>query len=110
MKRKGESEHVQERLIKDPRQQPGAGAGRRAGPYLAGCQSRRLEKNSDESIQHLHTAVMLRPSDANTLYNATCTYGVPGKKVEALETFEKAFVAAYANRDWAADVSRLPAR
>jgi serine/threonine protein kinase/Flp pilus assembly protein TadD len=57
---------------------------------------------ADESIRHLQTAVALRPSDSNTLYNAACTYGVLGKKNEALETLRKAFAAGFGNRNWAA--------
>ena len=57
---------------------------------------------AEESIRHLQTAVALRPSDSNTLYNAACTYGVLGKKAEALETLRKAFAAGFGNRNWAA--------
>jgi tetratricopeptide (TPR) repeat protein len=49
----------------------------------------------EESIRHLQTAVALRPGDSNTLYNAACTYGVLGKKAEALDTLKKAFVAGF---------------
>ncbi|HKO05274.1 MAG TPA: hypothetical protein VJW51_11020, partial [Candidatus Acidoferrales bacterium] len=56
---------------------------------------------------HLQTAVALRPGDPNTLYNAACTYGILGKKAEALETLRKAFAAGYGNRDWAAKDSDL---
>ena len=58
--------------------------------------------DADESIRHLRTAIALRPSDSNTLYNAACTYGVLGKKTEALETLRKAFAAGFGNRNWAA--------
>ncbi len=57
----------------------------------------------DESIRHLQTAVALRPGDPNTLYNAACTYGLLGKKAEALDTIKKAFAAGYGNPDWAAN-------
>ena len=50
----------------------------------------------------MQTAVALRPGDSNTLYNAACTYGVLGKKAEALETLRKAFNAGFGNRNWAA--------
>jgi Flp pilus assembly protein TadD len=56
----------------------------------------------EESVRHLQTAVALRPKDSNTLYNAACTYGVLGKKAEALETLKKAFAAGYGLKDWAA--------
>jgi Flp pilus assembly protein TadD len=57
---------------------------------------------SVEAVRHLQTAVALRPNDSNTLYNAACTYGVLGRKAEALETLKKAFAAGYGLRDWAA--------
>jgi serine/threonine protein kinase/cytochrome c-type biogenesis protein CcmH/NrfG len=57
---------------------------------------------AEESVRHLQTAVALRPDDSNTLYNAACTYGVLGKRAEALETLKKAFAAGYGLRDWAA--------
>jgi len=57
---------------------------------------------AEESMRHLQTAVVLRPKDGNTLYNAACTYGVLGKKSEALETLKKAIAAGYGNLNWAA--------
>lgn len=57
---------------------------------------------AEESMRHLQTAVVLRPKDGNTLYNAACTYGVLGKKAEALETLKKAIAAGYGNLNWAA--------
>jgi serine/threonine protein kinase/Flp pilus assembly protein TadD len=60
------------------------------------------KQDADECIRHLQTAVALRPGDPNTLYNAACTYGVLGKKVEALETFKKAMEVGYSNLNWAA--------
>ncbi len=57
---------------------------------------------ADESIRHLQTAIALRPNDGNTLYNAACTYGIVGRKAEALETFKKAVAAGYGNLNWAA--------
>jgi serine/threonine protein kinase/tetratricopeptide (TPR) repeat protein len=57
---------------------------------------------AEESIRHLQTAVALRPKDGNTLYNAACTYGVLGKKAQALETLKKAIAAGYGNLNWAA--------
>jgi non-specific serine/threonine protein kinase len=59
--------------------------------------------DADECIRHLQTAVALRPGDPNTLNKAACTYGVLGKKAEALETIKKAFAAGYGNPDWAAN-------
>jgi TolB-like protein/cytochrome c-type biogenesis protein CcmH/NrfG len=56
---------------------------------------------ADEAIRHLETAVALRPNDGNTIYNAACTYGLLGRKAEALDTFKKAVAAGYRNMDWA---------
>jgi non-specific serine/threonine protein kinase len=41
------------------------------------------------------------------LYNAACTYGVLGKKGEALEALKKAFAAGYNNPAWAANDTDL---
>ena len=62
---------------------------------------------ADEAVRHLQTAVALRPGDPNTLYNAACTYGVLGRRAEALETFKKAVAAGYGNPNWAAKDSDL---
>jgi non-specific serine/threonine protein kinase len=62
---------------------------------------------ADDSIRHLQTAVALRPNDGNTLYNAACTYGVLGRKTEALETLKKAIGAGYGNLNWASRDSDL---
>ncbi len=62
---------------------------------------------TEESIRHLQTAVALRPGDPNTLYNAACTYGVLGRKAEALETLKKALAGGYGNLDWASKDSDL---
>jgi serine/threonine protein kinase/Flp pilus assembly protein TadD len=62
---------------------------------------------AEESVRHLQTAVVLRPNDGNTLYNAACTYGLLGRKTEALETLQKAIAAGYGNMSWAAQDSDL---
>ena len=64
-------------------------------------------EDADESVRHLQTAVALRPGDASTLYNAACTYGILGKKAEALDALKKAFAAGWGNKDWAANDSDL---
>ena len=64
-------------------------------------------QDPDEAIRHLQTAVALRPGDPNTLYNAACTYGVLGRKADALETIKKAFASGYGNMSWAANDSDL---
>jgi len=78
----------------------------RARVLLAG-QLAFFKQDEEESVRQLQTAVTLRPGDPSTLYNAACTYGVLGKKAEALETLKKAFAAGYSNRDWAGKDSDL---
>jgi non-specific serine/threonine protein kinase len=98
--RKKEAAHLRERLIKIFRQQLElVPEDVRARILLAGYLA---YVDADESIRHLQTAVALRPGDSNTLYNAACTYGVLGKKAEALETLKKSFASGYGNRNWAA--------
>ncbi len=53
-------------------------------------------------IRNLEIAVSLRPHDANILYNAACTYGILGKKPEALEMVRRCIGAGYQNFDWLA--------
>lgn len=54
----------------------------------------------EDAIRHLETAVVLRPNDGNTLYNAACVYGVLGEKKPALEMLRKALQSGYANLEW----------
>jgi serine/threonine protein kinase/Flp pilus assembly protein TadD len=54
----------------------------------------------DDAIRHAEMAVALRPSDANVLYNAACTFGVLRRKSEALAMIRRAKDAGYANTDW----------
>ncbi|ABF39775.1 serine/threonine protein kinase with TPR repeats [Candidatus Koribacter versatilis Ellin345] len=58
--------------------------------------------DEDEAMSHLRTAIALSPGDANTLYNAACTYGILGNKQEALDALKKAFTSGYGNLAWAA--------
>jgi serine/threonine protein kinase/tetratricopeptide (TPR) repeat protein len=57
---------------------------------------------ADEAVRLLQTAVALRPKDTNTMYNAACTFGVLGRKADALDTVKKALAAGYGNLDWMA--------
>ncbi|MGA8104779.1 MAG: protein kinase [Candidatus Acidiferrales bacterium] len=100
--RKKESEHIRERMIRVIRQQLELVPEDVRARILLASQLAYLKQDADESIRHLQTAVALRPSDPNTLYNAACTYGILGKKTEALEALKKAFAAGHGNRDWAA--------
>ncbi len=54
----------------------------------------------EDAVRHLEMAVALRPNDANTLYNAACTYGILAKRTEALELLRKSVHSGYANADW----------
>ena len=74
---------------------------------LLATQLANSSQDAEESIRHLQTAIALRPGDANTLYNAACTYGILGKKAEALDTLKKAVAAGYGNLNWAAKDSDL---
>jgi serine/threonine protein kinase/Flp pilus assembly protein TadD len=105
--RKKETEHVRERMIKALRQQLELVPEDVRARILLANQLANSEQDADEATRHLQTAVALRPGDANTLYNAACTYGVLGKKAEALETLRKAFAAGYGNGNWAAKDSDL---
>jgi non-specific serine/threonine protein kinase len=105
--RQKEAAHVRERLIKVLRQQLELVPEDVRARILLAAQLAYSEEDPNESIRHLQTAVALRPGDSNTLYNAACTYGILGKKAEALETLKKAFVAGYGNPNWAANDSDL---
>jgi non-specific serine/threonine protein kinase len=56
----------------------------------------------EEAVMHTKIAVAMRPTDANVLYNAACTYGVLGMKVDALATFRRCIEAGYSNANWCA--------
>jgi tetratricopeptide (TPR) repeat protein len=56
--------------------------------------------DSEAALMHVKIAMAMRPHDANVLYNAACTYGLMGMKVDALETFRRAVNAGYSNLDW----------
>jgi non-specific serine/threonine protein kinase len=105
--RKKETEHVRERMTGVLRQQLELVPEDVRARILLALNLASLNQDEDESMRQLQTAVALRPGDANTLYNASCTYGVLGKKAEALETLKRAFLAGYSNRDWAANDSDL---
>lgn len=106
LERKEESEQVRERMTKVLRQQLElVPEDVRARILLANNLANHGE--TEEVARHLQTAIALRPDDPNTLYNAACTYGVLGKKAEALETFKKALEAGYSNLNWAAKDSDL---
>ncbi len=100
--RKKEAEHVRELMTRVLRQQLELVPEDVRARILLATNLAALHQDEDEIIRHLQTAVALRPGDPSTLYNAGCTYGVLGRKADALETIKKAFAAGYGNRDWAA--------
>jgi non-specific serine/threonine protein kinase len=104
---KKESEGIRVRMCKVLRQQLELVPEDVRARILLATQLASFSQDADESIRHLQTAVALRPGDPNTLYNAACTYGVLGKKPEALETLRKALTAGYGNLNWAAKDSDL---
>jgi serine/threonine protein kinase/cytochrome c-type biogenesis protein CcmH/NrfG len=52
------------------------------------------------AVMHVKIAVAMRPTDANVLYNAACTYGLLGLKADAMDTFRRSVEAGYSNADW----------
>ena len=53
-----------------------------------------------DAVRELQKAVDLRPHDSNILYNAACTYGVMGKKPEAIDLLKRAKESGYQNLEW----------
>ena len=100
--RKKEADQIRERMMKVLRQQLELVPEDVRARILLATNLAHFGGEAEESIRHLQTAVALRPGDSNTLYNAACTYGVLGKKAEALETLRRAFAAGFGNRNWAA--------
>jgi serine/threonine protein kinase/Flp pilus assembly protein TadD len=107
LNRMQEADQLQERCIKALRQQLELVPEDVRARILLATRLASSKEHEDETIRHLQTAVALRPGDPSTLYNAACTYGVLGKKTEALETLKKSFAAGYSNYDWAAKDSDL---
>jgi serine/threonine protein kinase/Flp pilus assembly protein TadD len=105
--RKKEAEQFRDRMTKVLRQQLERVPEDVRARVLLATNLAYYGNEADEAIRHLKTAVALRPNDPNTLYNAACTYGVLGRKAEALETVKKAFAAGYGNTNWAANDSDL---
>ena len=56
--------------------------------------------DTEAALMHVKIAMAMRPNDANVLYNAACTYGLMGMKIDALDTFRRAVNAGYSNLDW----------
>src|SRR5271156_327429 len=56
--------------------------------------------DTEGAAMQVKIAVAMRPSDANILYNAACTYGLLKMKQEALDALRRSVEAGYANTDW----------
>ncbi len=54
----------------------------------------------DDAVRHVRIAVAMRPTDANVLYNAACTFGLLKMKDDALATLKRSLEAGYYNVDW----------
>ena len=105
--RKKDAENVRERTIKVLRQQLELVPEDVRARILLAANLAYTQQDADESVRHLQTAVALRPNDGNILYNAACTYGILGKKADALDTLKKAIKAGYGNLNWVAKDSDL---
>jgi tetratricopeptide (TPR) repeat protein len=105
--KKKEAEQVRDRMSKVLRQQLEIVPEDVRARILLATNLAYTQQDSDESIRQLQTAVALRPGDPNTLYNAACTYGILGKKPEALDMIKRAFTAGYGNKNWASHDSDL---
>jgi tetratricopeptide (TPR) repeat protein len=57
-------------------------------------------RREEDAARELQKAVDLRPHDSNILYNAACTYGVMGRKPEAIDLLRRAKAAGYQNLEW----------
>jgi serine/threonine protein kinase/Flp pilus assembly protein TadD len=71
----------------------------RARIFLANLYATR--KNVAQAVRELELAVTMRPKDSNILYNAACTYGIMGQKMDALALLRRAREAGYSNLVWA---------
>ena len=54
----------------------------------------------EQAIAAVRKAISLRPNDSAILYNAACTFGVAGRKQEALEMLQRASAAGLSKWDW----------
>jgi serine/threonine protein kinase/Flp pilus assembly protein TadD len=56
--------------------------------------------DADGAAMQVKIAMAMRPSDANVLYNAACTFGVLEMKADSMDAFRRAVAAGYSNMDW----------
>ena len=54
----------------------------------------------DEATREANFAIMLRPNEANVLYNAACVFCAMNKKTEALSSIRKAWEAGFKDSNW----------
>ena len=55
----------------------------------------------DEAVRETNLAILLRPNDANVLYNAACAFCIINRKPEALDALRKAWDAGFKDPNWA---------
>jgi serine/threonine protein kinase/Flp pilus assembly protein TadD len=56
--------------------------------------------NEDAAVMHIKIAAAMRPNDPDILYNSACTYGLLGRKNDALDLFRRAIKSGYSHADW----------
>src|ERR1700733_633147 len=56
--------------------------------------------NEDAAVMHIKIAAAMRPNDADILYNSACTYGLLGRKNDAMDLFRRAIKSGYSHADW----------
>jgi non-specific serine/threonine protein kinase len=54
-----------------------------------------------EAIREVEKAIQLRPNDSNILYNAACTFGILGRKADALRMLKRMKELGFPQFDWA---------
>jgi non-specific serine/threonine protein kinase len=69
----------------------------RARMLLAGCYADLGDVQL--ALEELEKALAYSPNDASLLMNAACTYGLLGRKVEALATLKKSVENGYRHAD-----------
>jgi tetratricopeptide (TPR) repeat protein len=65
----------------------------RAGMLLAGAYA--ALGRSEDAVRQLERVLAMHVTDSHTIYNAACTYGVLGRKGDALAALRKAIEAGY---------------
>ncbi len=56
---------------------------------------------AEDAAAAVRSAILLRPNDQNTLYNAACVYGITNRKQDALEMLKAAAKVGYSRFEWA---------